>query len=80
MRPRKQPQTQSMLLTAEMLADRGFRLAGIEGGSPRGCGLRDAVRSISQMLAASLQPDGADFIWRLRGDASARDLDDPDIG
>ena len=36
MRPRKQPQTQSMLLTAEMLADRGFRLAGIEGEKPSG--------------------------------------------
>lgn len=46
MRPRKQPQTQSMLLTAEMLADRGFRLAGIEGGEALGaadCEMRSAA-------------------------------------
>ena len=55
----------------------GARARGLWGGTsvPPLRELQDAIHSVSQASAGPLQPDGADFVRRLRGPCQSDDAD-----
>ena len=55
----------------------GARARGLWGGTsvPPLQELQDAIHSVSQASAGPLQPDGADFVRRLRGPCRPDDAD-----